>query len=191
MPDITIREQSQVERPKQRPIDANTPHGLDQVIADLSSSMHSHAFEGKTRYQCLQEVLAKYLGRVQVLAFNNYVTEVDADSLPEPSGSTNLALALDESLKLEPLMVLLISDGVPNSKSAAYKSAEKLAKQSIINVLYIGPSNVSAEAFMQEIANIGNGQYGNMRLDKTSSLLQLEEKIGSLLALPAPGTIEL
>jgi hypothetical protein len=175
---------------KQRKVTSLTPKNQDMVIADLSGSMSYTAFEGKSRYDCLQEALAPYLGRVQVLAFNNYVREVDADSLPQPAGFTAMDKAFKVATYLEPLKVLLISDGCPDNKGRAIDEATTLAKDRTIDVMYIGPRNEVAEKFMQQIADIGGGRYFNFEIDKNSPAL-LESKIGTLLALPSPGSIEL
>lgn len=173
-----------------RRVDGNTQHNCDVVIADLSSSMSCQAFDGKSRHECLQEAMTPFKGRVQVLAFNSSVWEVDADALPPPSGSTNLAEALDVARSIEPVHVLVISDGEPNSASQALASAENLAKDCTIDTMYIGPDRGAAVAFMKELAAIGRGRFIDFRIDQQSPLL-LEQKIDSLLALPAPGSIQL
>lgn len=182
---------------KQRKVTAQTPKNQDMVIADLSGSMSYSAFEGMSRYECLQQALAPYLGRVQVLAFNNYVREVDADSLPVPAGFTAMDKAFQVATYLEPLKVLMISDGCPDNKGRAIDEAKKLINEKtdgtfdrVMDVMYIGPENEAAEAFMRQLADIGHGRYFNFKIDKQSPAL-LEQKIGSLLALPQPGTIEL
>lgn len=177
-------------RPSIRNVDRKTPHNCDMVIADLSGSMSSEAFEGKSRYQCLQQALAPFKGRVQVLAFNSRVWEVDADSLPQPDMFTAMAKAIETAIQLEPLHVLMISDGLPDNRTTALQAADQLAQTCIMDVMYIGPEDENAEGFMQELANVGRGRYINFRVDKESPM-QLESEIDSLLALPAPGSIEL
>lgn len=174
-----------------RAVDGNTQHNCDVVIADLSSSMGCTAFDGKSRHECLQEAMTPFKGRVQVLAFNSSVWEVDADALPSPSGSTNLAEALDVARSIEPVHVLVISDGEPNSEQHAFDAAEKLAEICTIDAMYIGPDSGKAVAFMKKLAEeIGRGRFIDFRIDQQSPLL-LEQKIDSLLALPAPGSIQL
>jgi hypothetical protein len=161
------------------------------VIADFSGSMAYPAFEGKSRHQCLQEALTPYKGRVQVLAFSTNVWEVDADNLPQPDQYTAMHKALDTAIMLEPVHVLLISDGVPDSVPAALDSARRLAERCIIDTLYIGPENeVAAIETMKDIARIGRGRFKDFRIDKNSPAL-LESKIDQLLALPNPGSIQL
>lgn len=191
MSNLVKRENAVANRDRKiREIDRDTEHDCDMVIADLSSSMSSPAFGGKSRYACLQEALTPYLGQIQVLAFNNHVWEVDADSLPSPNGFTAMHLAFEEAIKLTPIHVLVISDGCPDSKEAAIKAAEVLAKKRVIDVMYIGPKNQAAEMFMQQLAELGRGRYTNFEIDKGAPAL-LETKIGQLLALPSPGTIQL
>lgn len=187
-----VKYRGQLTRVEKRRVGANTQHNCDIVIADLSSSMSCSAFDGKTRHECLQEAMTPFKGRVQVLAFNSSVWEVDADALPHPSGSTNLSEALEVARSLEPVHVLVISDGAPNSRDAALKAAEKLAEICTIDAMYIGPEgDTGCIEFMRTLAEeIGRGRFIDFRVDKESPLL-LEQKIDSLLALPAPGSIQL
>lgn len=180
---------------KIRVITNKTPHHCDMVIADLSSSMDSSAYENKSRYECLQEAMRPYAGRVQVIAFNDRVWEVDADSLPHPEGMTAMEKAFKAAQQLVPLKVLLISDGCPNNEETAIEEAKALVgpdiiRKVIIDVLYIGPKDQKAEAFMHRICEIGGGRYMDFEVDKNSPAL-LESSIGNLLALPAPGSIQL
>ena len=192
MSNIIKRNTDVVNQPGQkiRTVTRETLHEQDMVIADLSGSMASRAFDNRSRYQCLQEALAPFKGRVQVLAFNSHVWEVDADSLPSPDNFTAMHKALDTAIILEPIHVLLISDGLPDSREHAFDSARTLANQCIIDVMYIGPEDSNAESFMRQLADIGRGRYFNFKIDKQSPAL-LEAKIDSLLALPAPGSIQL
>lgn len=178
-------------KPGVRDVTRETPHNCDMVIADLSGSMAERAFEGKSRYQCLQEALKPFKGRVQVLAFNSRVWEVDADALPTPDMYTAMHKALDTAIQLEPIHVLLISDGIPDSKPSAIDSATQLANNCIIDTMYIGPQDETAAIeTMKEIAHIGRGRFFNFQIDQQSPAL-LEAKIDQLLALPSPGSIEL
>lgn len=187
---------NEVSSREKRAVTAQTPREQRMLIADLSSSMHDSAFEGKSRYQCLQEAVKPYKGRVQVLAFNSGVWEVDADKLPNPAGTTDMELALETATTLKPLSVLLISDGEPTSGDEnTFAAAKKLAGDDengcIINTLYIGPENSPrAIEIMKEIARIGRGRFRDFRIDKGSPA-QLESRIDSMLALPSPGTIQL
>lgn len=187
---------NEVESRGKRAVTEKTPREQRMLIADLSSSMYDTAFEGKSRYECLQEAVKPYKGRVQVLAFNSGVWEVDADKLPGPAGTTDMELALETATKLKPLSVLLISDGEPTSgDEQTFAAAKRLAGDDengcIINTLYIGPENSErAINIMKEIAKIGRGRFRDFRIDK-SSPAQLESRIDQLLALPSPGSIQL
>lgn len=190
--DLIVQQRAIALQHQKRRVDGTTQHNCDVVIADLSSSMTCQAFDHKTRHECLQEAMAPFKGRVQVLAFNSSVWEVDADALPRPSGSTNLSEALSVAKSIEPVHVLVISDGAPNSRDAALQAAEQLAKDCVIDAMYIGPEgDTDCIEFMRTLAEeIGKGRFIDFRVDKESPLL-LEQKIDSLLALPAPGSIQL
>lgn len=193
---ITTRNTDLVTRPI-RKVTSNTPKHQDMVIVDLSTSMRSPAFGGKSRYECVLQAITPYTGRVQVLAFSDEVREMDANELPPPGSLgtyTDMTKAFQTAAFLEPIKVLLMSDGEPNNADSALDAARELAGQEvancIIDVLYIGPNNPTAIAFMRQVAEIGRGRFFDFAIDSSSPAL-LESKIGSLLALPAPGTIEL
>lgn len=174
-----------------REITDKTQTGLEMVIADFSASMEYPAFEGRSRYQCLQEALKPYAGRIQVLAFSDRVFEVDADNLPKPMTNTAMHTALETASRLKPRHVLLISDGVPDSIPAALEAAKELAKGRSIDCLYIGPENeIGAIETMKKIAEIGRGKFKDFRIDKFSPA-QLESTVDKMLYLPNPGTIQL
>lgn len=165
-----------------------TPKNAELILADISSSMGIRLLENKTRFDLLCLALKPLAKSAHVLAFHDRVFEVDADNLPPPDHSTALHLALDKATQLEPLHVLVISDGEPDNESKAIESAKYLAEQCIIDVLYIGPATGNRTeqciAFMKELATIGRGRYQSLDLDNPSGTLLLGSKVNSLLALP-------
>jgi hypothetical protein len=162
------------------------PPNSDIMVADCSGSMYDIAFEGKTRYDCLKTAIQPFKGRVQVLAFNDYCTECAVDTIPHPSGGTRLSDALAKVATLEPLHVLVVSDGEPDSKERALTQADVIAPQAIIDVLYIGPpENERAIEFMKELARHGHGRYQAFDTKAFSPEL-LESGANRLLALPTP-----
>jgi hypothetical protein len=168
-----------------------TPKNADLIVADLSSSMVHIAFGGKSRYECLCLAVKDFTGRASVLAFNNRVFEVECNDLPHPSGSTKLHLALHRAVELTPLHVLVISDGVPDNQEWALGETALLAEQCVVDALYVGPANeVYAEKFMRELARIGHGRYAAFNMEEHTPKM-LEQKVGAMLSLPAPTTVEL
>jgi hypothetical protein len=184
-------------------------HNWDWIAADCSGSMASPAFEGKSRINCLREAVKPYAGRVQVLAFGtlgpNELSFVQADEIPNACAGTPMSAAIKKLAELEPLHILIVSDGQPtdsvydeqepasrilDSKSSALHWAKKLADQCVIDVMYIGPENADAQNFMQELARTGRGRYVRFDMNVQSPLM-LSTTVGKMLALPAPGAIEL
>jgi len=166
-----------------------TPHNADLILVDRSGSMGLTAIGGKTRIQCVREALAPFKNRAHVLAFNERCDEVDCDAIPGASGGTNLAGALQVAETLEPIHVLVMCDGEPNSKPQALEWAAKIATQCLIDALYIGPeSDGEAIAFMKELASVGHGRFSMFSLNEQSPLL-LGQRVATLLALPDPSMV--
>jgi len=173
---------------------------MDLVLADLSGSMAGAIKGATTKYDCLKSALAAQGERIGIIGFGYHydtmesVFETNALELPPPSGGTPLTQAFDHALTLDPMHILVISDGQPNSKDTAIESAAKLANDVIIDVLYIGPrDDTQATSFMCHLAEIGRGRYVEYDLvaEGAASPLALTTKVSALLALPAPKTIQL
>lgn len=164
----------------------------DLILADISGSMAGcSSIANLSCWDCLKQALQAQGERAAVLAFETLVYETTADDLPQPTGATNLTGALEHATALEPLHVLVISDGEPNDPKTALTAACQLANDCIIDVLYIGPNNEKAKQFMRSLAEVGRGRYMEFDLTAEKSPLELTSKVSSLLALPGPGTIEL
>lgn len=163
-----------------------TPKNAELILADLSSSMYGQP------YQILSQALKPLAQSAHVIAFNDSIFEVNADNLPRPDGTTALHLALDKAATLEPLHVLVISDGAPNSQNQAFDSAKVLAAECIIDVLFVGSANDErCIEFMKKLAEIGRGRYQSLDLSGATALM-LGSKVNDMLALPSPkGSIEL
>lgn len=166
-----------------------TPKNADLILADVSGSMGMAAFEGKTRIDCVRLALKPFVGRAHVLAFDHRVMEVDCDQIPGAGGSTGLDRAIERAIYLEPIHVLVMCDGCPDLRARSLEMAAKLAEQCLIDALYIGPAtDEAAIAFMKELAAVGHGRFSMFSLTESSPLL-LEQKVGSLLALPDPNSV--
>src|SRR5678810_1182711 len=106
------------------------------LLCDTSASMGwQDTWTGKRRIDHLAEVLAYVLSKtkVQVLcSFNSMVREhklTTSVSLEEPSGGTDLALALrwcKESVAPVPEQLLILSDGQPNDPVDALLAMRRL-----------------------------------------------------------------
>jgi hypothetical protein len=164
-----------------------TPKGADLVLADVSYSMAGPAKDGRRCIDCLRDALAPLVGQIHVLAFDSNWEEVDADLIPEPRGGTRLDKALIRAKELEPIHVLVISDGESDGGfERILRPAKALAEDCVIDTMFIGDSNaVRAKDLMRELANIGGGRYVEYDIAQNNPLL-LGGKINQLLSLPAP-----
>ena len=131
------------------------------VLADVSGSMASTAWGGRTKHAVLREAIAATLqnGRHELIAFSDRVTPVSsAASLPEAVGGTALHLALSAAIERDPGRILVISDGEPDNEDAALATAARF--KGVIDVLYIGPdSNAAAMRFLHRLALAGHGRF--------------------------------
>ena len=166
-----------------------TPKNADLIIVDRSGSMGLLAIGGKGRIECVREALGPFKNRAHVLAFNDQCVEVDCDTIPDASGGTDLARALSTANSLEPIHVLVMCDGEPNNGPKALKVAGEIAKQCIIDALYIGPEDdTTAIGFMKELAAVGHGRFSMFNLNEQSPLL-LSQGVATMLALPDPDSV--
>lgn len=147
------------------------------ILADVSSSMDARDDRNETgprRIDRLAKVLDYLLTRVRVQAlvcFNDLPVEIALSgrvALPEPDGSTNLALGLEHiaSLRPAPTRLIVLSDGMPNSVEDALSRGRKLAPMTL-DCYYIGPDAFApALAFMRDLAGCGGpgGRSGNFDL---------------------------
>jgi predicted metal-dependent peptidase len=115
------------------------------LLLDVSGSMSEHVGE-KRKIDHLREAVQDYVS-LRKVSFSYGVTE---GSIPNPSGSTNLAGAFEYLLASRPKEIILISDGLPDSQESALAAAKSLACP--VNVIYIGPGGDEGEAFMKRLA---------------------------------------
>lgn len=130
------------------------------VLADVSGSMSSQAWGGRSKHEVLREALSAIdPGRHDLVAFSETAARIaDAGDLPVPSGGTALDRGLEEAMRDGPGRILVISDGQPDDELAALAVARQF--DGTIDVLYIGPdSDVMAMRFLEQLARCGRGQY--------------------------------
>ena len=142
------------------------------LLCDTSGSMqHQDTWTGKRRIDHLAEVLAYVLSRTKVQAlvsFNHAVTEhklVSAVSLEEPSGGTDLALALEHVRDMaQPEQLLILSDGEPNDQELALLMMERLLARwgrLPVRCYFCGDDkDHHAKAFLERLAGLGGPGSG-------------------------------
>lgn len=137
---------------------AHAATGTALVLADVSGSM-SESAGSRSKYDLLREALDQALRPGDdLIAFSSTPRRVDSPQhLPYPSGGTALHLALSETVKAQPGVTLVISDGQPDDAEAAIREAAKLKGR--IDVIYVGPDDdADAIAFMRRLAAAGGGR---------------------------------
>lgn len=150
------------------------------ICVDQSGSMGepSTKMEGKSRWQEAEEftrAFARFAGAVDddgltVITFNSSATMTDGVT-PEkvgelfttkrPSGSTNLTAALEAAFKKhfsnsKPTIVLVMTDGVPDSEATAARSivaaSKKLEKDADLAIQFVQiGDNPEAAAFLRRL----------------------------------------
>lgn len=125
------------------------------ICADVSGSMQEMAHGGRRKIEILREALVQVASPETVcIAFSTATHRCSPSELPEPNGRTAMHLAISDAVAVDPLGLLMISDGEPDDPGAALRAAGRLRCR--INTLYIGPeSNQRAIDFMRQLASAG------------------------------------
>jgi hypothetical protein len=179
-----LARRNNIERSKTSP-SKKTPVNAELILVDISDSMGGMISLGISKYDILCQVLAPLAKTAHVLAFNEQVTEVDANNLPGVQGTTATHLALHKATELQPIHCLVISDGEPDNSSKALEEAKFLSELCIIDTLYIGPPDLErAVEFMKELATIGRGRFQIVDLQNTIGQKQLGNSVNQLLLAP-------
>lgn len=149
---------------------------------DAVTGIESWDGSGPRRIDRLAKVLAYVLTytRLQALvAFGDAPMELPVSgrvALPEPSGGTALDLALEHVARMrpEPVRVMVLTDGQPNSPEAALAAA-RLLKPAVIDGYYVGAEGDEvALAFLAELAACGGPRGKSGRFDLFSPLAVAE-----------------
>lgn len=142
--------------------------GSTVILADVSGSMESPAWGGRSKYEVLKDAMVQTASRrgCELIAFSSTVYPVCSPAdLPAPGGGTALHYALQAAADRKPGRILVVSDGEPDSESAALSAAASF--DGVIDVLYIGPdSNSLAMRFLRALAKAGHGRYHGSDISK-------------------------
>jgi len=164
------------------------PLGKSVILLDVSESMNeytSRTIKG-TQREIKIDVLRKAVDRdvmpnEVILTFSSNCLRIpNFQSIPNPSGSTDLEAGLIVGKTHTPSHTLVVSDGIPDDETAALSVAANYP--GIINTLYIGPEdNSDAIAFMKKLARIGRGKSQVCDIRFTEQRKQLKGAIAGLL----------
>lgn len=150
------------------------------LICDVSGSMDARdAGGGRRRIDALRSIVEDLRSQspaMQVIAFASSA-QISPGLLPEPHGGTALHLALDLAAQIagQTGRVVLVSDGEPDSESAALTAARPLPR---LDVFYVGPEGGSGESFLRRLAAQCGGQYQATTLEQPQ---QIRQKIAGFL----------
>lgn len=144
------------------------------LLADCSTSMleRDDPRNSKRRIDGLADLLVYILQRTRLqglVCFHERPIEVPLEGhikLPKCEASTalHLALAHVRTIVPRPTRIVLITDGEPNSEEQALAAA-RILQPMPIDAYYVGPEgNHVALAFMECLAKISGGRWGEFDL---------------------------
>ena len=136
------------------------------VLADCSGSMGDLVGNsGMTKFRHLQIALADLeqgFPSIKLVAFGSIAKVIKCSAqLPDPTkgmslgGGTNLAGALELAGQWKPRKTIVVSDGMPDSESAATAAAQ--AMTGAIYTIYCGPEGHPAIEFLRSLAKDTGG----------------------------------
>lgn len=149
------------------------------VLLDTSASMsESIGGGGPMKITQLREVAAtlrEMSPNVPFIAFHGAVAQV-VEAIPDPSGNTPLAKAINYAKQLGAQHAVVISDGEPNDTWAAREAARNFGGQ--IDTFFVGNPHSFGAQFLQEIADLTGGKSNVTDLGQPK---QLGQKIAGML----------
>jgi len=135
------------------------------LLVDRSSSMSERIRTGERKIDALRNVVDKVRSTHPVPLAAFPATSLDGhnrcelvDSVPEPRGMTPLAAAIQFGHMQEATHLVVVTDGIPDSKTAAFDAAKAFGGP--IDVFYIGDGNDEGARFCAELAKLTGGQCG-------------------------------
>jgi Mg-chelatase subunit ChlD len=155
------------------------------ILVDVSSSMDETIKSGERKIDALRNVVrslreshpvpvAAFGGGVGQDAFQDRAAIVD--EIPEPAGGTPMAEGIAFAKQITATHIVMVTDGVPNSMSAALDAARAFGGR--IDVFYIGDGDDDGAHFCNTLAASTGGVSSVTGLDKPK---ELASKIAGLL----------
>jgi hypothetical protein len=152
------------------------------IAADVSSSMEDGCADGKRKIDNLRVVLEQLQTThpVPVCVFGLHGGQIElVERIPEPQGMTPLHKAIDFARVQEANHLVVLTDGVPDSRTAAFEAAARFGHP--IDVFFIGNEGGRGADFCRELAKCTGGQFGITDLAGTAHQKQLTSAIAGLL----------
>lgn len=155
------------------------------LLVDVSGSMDDKLDSGERKIDALRQTVKtlRESNPVPVVAFGGGVDRETfqdrvavVDNIPEPAGGTPLHSGIDFCRNITATHVILVTDGVPTSQSAAFDAAKLFGGK--IDVFYIGDGDDSGARFCKRLADAAGGVCNVTELDDPKALAS---KIAGLL----------
>lgn len=150
------------------------------ILIDCSGSMATVCC-GSRKIDTLKEALTGQKPGAILIAFSTGAKEIpNVESVPDPSGSTELHDGLRIAGYHKPRHTLVISDGRPDDANLALFEANQIT--GTISTLFIGDDDdKGAIAFMRELAGCGCGVASVCDLRRDGNKPQLRGQIKALI----------
>ncbi len=153
---------------------------FDLQLIDCSGSMAEKTESGQTKISIVQDILTTLPWCPCNIGFNSSVKLINYSSNLVADGGTNMALGLLRAGQECPRKILLISDGCPDSESAAFEAAEGIGCS--ISCFFVGDDGDNhAKEFLRKLAKNCGGIYEDCDISKLSELQKLPQKLQLLL----------
>lgn len=139
------------------------------LLVDCSSSMRQPLAKGGTRISELRNVVEdlRTTHPVPVAAFSGDGVRL-VDGIPNPTGGTPMSDAIEFGTTNRATHLVVVTDGVPNSESAAFEAAREFGGR--IDVYYIGNGGDEGARFCQRLAKMTGGTCGVTDLGDVKAL---------------------
>lgn len=122
------------------------------LLLDCSGSMGAPLGNGQKRIDGLRATVRGIQSEreMKMVQFGYGYEPSFINTIPNPSGGTPMHQAIDFARTNGAARAIVISDGIPDSKSAAMESAQRFGGR--IDVVFVGDPGEPGEAFLKELA---------------------------------------